>query len=212
MKRFAVGGKNTLGVSVPILRKMAKEINREYKNDLNAKHKLALELFDSGIHEARILAGMIDEPTLVTVKQMNDWTSKFDSWDVVDQVCMNLFDKTKFAYDKVFEYAKRNPEFEKRTAFTLIACLAWHDKTAPDDKFIKFLPIIKRESTDERNFVRKAVNWSLRHIGKRNIKLRTEALKTAEEIKKIDNKTAKWVANDAIRELNNPKIIKRIKN
>ena len=130
MKRFAVGGKNTLGVSVPILRKMAKEINREYKNDLNAKHKLALELFDSGIHEARILAGMIDEPTLVTVKQMNDWTSKFDSWDVVDQVCMNLFDKTKFAYDKVFEYAKRNPEFEKRTAFTLIACLAWHDKTA----------------------------------------------------------------------------------
>lgn len=212
MKRFAVGGKNTLGISIPILRKIAKDLNREYKNDANAKHKLALTLFASGIHEARILAGMIDEPGLVTEKQMDSWIADFDSWDVCDQICMNLFDKTKFAYEKASEWTKRKPEFEKRAGFALIACLAWHDKLAPDEKFIKFLPIMKRESTDERNFVRKAVNWALRHIGKRNMRLRAEALKTAEEIKKINNKTARWVAGDAIRELNNPKIIKSIIN
>jgi 3-methyladenine DNA glycosylase AlkD len=224
MKRFAVGGKNTLGVSIPILRSMAKELKNHSKtnpkdpnkNEILSKaqndmHRLALELFASGIHEARILASMIDEPSLVTEKQMDDWTYDFDSWDVCDQVCMNLFDKTKFAYDKVFEYSKKEREFEKRTAFTLIACLAWHDKTMPDEKFIKFLPIIKRESTDKRNFVKKAVNWALRHIGKRNLKLRLEALKLADEIKKLNNKTAIWVANDTIRELNNPKIVKRIK-
>ena len=213
MKRFAVGGENTLGVSIPILRKMTKDIKRENTNanDVNRRHKLAHELWKSGYHEARILAGMIDEPSLVTEKQMDEWTADFDSWDVVDQVCMNLFDKTKFAYSKVIEYAKRKPEFEKRTAFTLIACLAWHDKSAPDKKFLQFLPIIKRESIDERNFVKKAVNWALRHIGKRSKFLRTEALKTTEEIKKIDNKTAKWISGDAIRELNNPKIIRNIK-
>jgi len=202
MKRFAVGGKNTLGVSIPVLRKMAREIGKN--------HTLALELWNSEIHEARILAGMIDEPSMVTARQMDNWTANFDSWDVCDQVCMNLFDKTKFAYDKIYEYAKRKPEFEKRTAFTLIACLAWHDKSAPDEKFLQFLPIIKRESRDERNFVKKAVNWALRHIGKRSKYLRTQALKTAEEIKKIDNKTARWIASDAIKELNNPKIIKKI--
>ena len=212
MKRFAVGGKNTLGVSIPVLRKMAKDINKEYKSDSDTKHKLALELFDSGIHEARILAGMIDEPNLVTEKQMDNWTSKFDSWDVVDQVCMNLFDKTKFAYDKVYEYTNRKPEFEKRTAFTLIACLAWHDRQSGDERFSAFFPLIKQGATDRRNYVKKAVNWALRHIGKRNMSLREEALKTAEEIQKIDDKTARWIAGDAIRELNNPKIIKRIKN
>lgn len=202
---------------MPELRKIAKEIRQEFKidppspkasegrgkNSAENRHKLALELWKSGIHEARILAGLIDEPALVTGKQINDWAEGFDSWDVCDQVCMNLFDKTEFAWEKPFELAKRKEEFVKRTGFALMAALAFHDKTADEKKFLKFFPIIKREATDERNFVRKAVNWALRQIGKRNKNLCREALKLAREIQKEnpDNKTAKWITGDAIREL-----------
>lgn len=206
MARFGISAKNTLGVSMPELRKMAKEIRQEFKadkKDAENRHKLALELWKSEIHEARILAGLIDEPALVSEKQINDWAQGFDSWDVCDQVCMNLFDKTEFAWEKPFELSKRKEEFIKRTGFALMAALAFHDKLADDKKFIKFFPVIKREATDERNFVRKAVNWALRQIGKRNKDLCREALKIAREIQKEnpDNKTAKWIAGDAIREL-----------
>lgn len=193
MARFGICSEKTLGVSIPDVRKLAKEIGKN--------HALAQELWKSGIHEAKILAGMIDEPARVTEKQMDSWIKDFDSWDVCDQVCANLFDKTRFAHVKAIEWASRKAEFEKRAGFALMACLAWHDKKAQDSEFEKFFPIIKRESTDERNYVRKAVNWALRQIGKRNVNLCKSALKTAKEIQKSDSKAANWIAADAIREL-----------
>jgi 3-methyladenine DNA glycosylase AlkD len=202
MARFGINSKNTLGISIYVLRPLAKQIGKN--------HKLALELWDSGIHEARILAGFIDEPEKVTGKQIEEWVADFDSWDVCDQVCSSLFDKTPFVWDKLQEFTKREEEFVKRTGFTLMACLAVHDKKAQDKDFIKLLPIIKRESTDERNFVRKAVNWALRQIGKRNKNLNKQAIKFAREILKIDNKTARWIANDALRELTSSSVQKRL--
>jgi len=202
MARFGISSKNTLGISIPFLRKMAKEIGKN--------HELALKLWDSGIHEARILAGLIDESERVTEKQIEQWAKDFDSWDVCDLVCGNLFDKTAFAWQKAVEFTKRKEEFVKRTGFALMACIAVHDKKAQDKDFIKLLPIIKREATDERNFVRKAVNWALRQIGKRNKNLNREALKMAKEILKIEDKTAKWIASDAIRELTSEAVQKRL--
>lgn len=193
MARFGISTNDTLGVSIPDIRKLAKEIGKN--------HELALELWDSGIHEARLLAGFIDAPKLVNQDQLEDWVEDFDSWDVCDQVCGSLFDKTEFAWAKAIEWTKRKKEFVKRAGFVLMACLAVHDKKAEDNGFIAFLPIIKRECTDERNFVKKAVNWALRQIGKRNIKLNKLAITTAKEIQKIDSKTARWIANDALREL-----------
>lgn len=194
MSKFGINPKNTLGVSIPILRKMAKEIGKD--------HGLAQMLWASGVHEAKILAGMIDNPAAVTEKQVDKWSRNFDSWDTCDQVCMNLFGKTKFAYQKVWDLAKNDKEFVRRAAFALIAVLAWQDKTENRDRELtKFFPLIKKYSTDERNFVKKAVNWALRNIGKRNSHLRKAAIKTAEEIQKIDSKSAKWIASDAIREL-----------
>lgn len=198
MARFGISGKNVLGINIPVLRKMAKEIKKARGDDA---HKIAQELWQSGIHEAKILASMIDDPKKVTAKQMDDWIKDFDSWDVCDQVCMNLFDLTDIAFKKATEWSKRKPEFEKRAGFALMAVLAWHDKAASDQKIAKFLPIIQRESQDERNYVRKAVNWALRQIGKRNPVLKKQAIATAKEILKIDNKTAKWIAKDALREL-----------
>lgn len=193
MARFGINPQNTYGVSIPNLRKIAKKTGKN--------HKLAQQLWRTGIHEAKILAGMIDDPAVVTEKQMNKWVKDFDSWDVCDQVCLNLFDKTKFAYQKAFEWSKCEREFIKRAGFVLMAVLAVHDKETSDREFIKFFPAIKREATDNRNYVKKAVNWALRQIGKRSEYLRKEAMKVAEEIKKIDSKSAKWIANDATREL-----------
>jgi len=202
MARFGINPRNTYGVSIPNLRTMAKEIGRN--------HLLAQQLWSSGIHEARILACMIDSPEMVTEKQMARWVRDIDSWDICDQCCSNLFDKTEFAYRKAVEWSKRNEEFVKRAGFVLVAALAVHDKKAKGEEFLKFLLIIKRESTDERNFVKKAVNWALRQIGKRNMKLNKEAIKTANEIQKIDSKSAKWIASDALRELTSEAVQKRL--
>lgn len=193
MARFGIDTKYALGVSVPNMRKIAKSVGRN--------HGLALRLWDTKIHEARILASMIDLPESVTEKQTEEWVRCFNSWDICDQCCMNLFDKTKFAYRKAAEWSGREDEFVKRAGFALMACLAWHDKHAEDKKFLEFFPIIKMQSTDERNFVKKAVNWALRQIGKRNLNLNRAAIKTAEQIQKIDSKSAKWIAGDALREL-----------
>lgn len=202
MARFGINPENTYGVSIPTLRKMAKEIGNS--------HILAQELWSSGIHEARILAGMIDEPEMVTEEQTEGWVKDFDSWDVCDQVCGNLFDRTPFAYKKAIEWSKRYEEFVKRAGFVLMAELAAHDKKTGDEEFLKFFPVIKREVTDERNFVRKAVNWALRQIGKRNLSLNKKAIETAQEIQKIDSKSAKWIASDAIRELTSGAIQERL--
>lgn len=192
MARFGINPKFALGVRVPILRDLAKKIGKN--------HQLAQDLWKTKIHEARILASMIDESEKVTAKQMDKWIKGFNSWDLCDQCCMNLFNKLPLAWKKAGDWTKREKEFERRAGFSLMACLAWHDKKAKDKDFINFFPLIKKYSIDKRNFVKKAVNWALRQIGKRNKNLRIKAIKLAKEIQKIDSPTSHWIANDAIRE------------
>lgn len=193
MARFGITPETALGVSIPALRKIAKEAGKD--------HSLALDLWASGIHEARILAGMVDDPAEVTEGQMDDWAAGFDSWDVCDQVCMNLFWLTPFARDKCFEWSVHDEEFVKRAGFALMARIAWSDKKATDAEIEQFLPVIRREATDERNYVKKAVNWALRQIGKRNQALNRSAIETARALKETDSKSARWIASDALREL-----------
>lgn len=202
MARFGLTGEMRLGVSIPELRKMAKDIGKN--------HNLALNLWKSGIQEARILASMIDQPKEVNEQQMENWVKDFDSWDVCDQVCGNLFEKVDKVKEKIFEWSDRKEEFVKRSAFTLIACLAWRDKQAPDEDFIRFLPLIKKSADDNRNFVKKAVNWALRNIGKRNHNLNKIAIKTANDIQKMNTKTTRWIAVDAIRELESDAVQNRL--
>jgi 3-methyladenine DNA glycosylase AlkD len=203
MARFGINPNNTYGVSIPNLRKMAKEIGVD--------HHLAQQHWASVIHEARILASMIESPEEVTEDQMEKWVRDFDSWDVCDQCCSNLFDKTPFAYKKAMEWSKREEEFVKRAGFVLMACLAVHDKKIEDKQFAQFLLSVKRGAVDDRNFVKKAVNWALRQIGKRNLHLNEMAIRTAKEIQKKDSRSAKWIASDAIRELTSESIQERLK-
>lgn len=203
MRRYGINPAGTLGVPIPELRSMAKEIGKN--------HGLALELWETDVHEARLLACFIDDPKQVTEEQMERWATDFDSWDVVDQACGNLFDRTRYAYRKATEWSTRSETFVKRASFSLMAYLAVHDKKAPDDKFEVFLPIIARESEDTRNYVKKAVNWALRQIGKRNRHLNELAIETARQIGEMKSSTARWVAADALRELTSEKIQQRFK-
>ncbi len=203
MARFGINPENTYGVSIPNLRQIAKETGKD--------HALAQKLWVSGIHEARILASMVDDPEMVTEEQMGGWVQDFDSWDVCDQCCMNLFEKTGFAYQKANEWSSNDREFTKRTAFVLMARLAVSDKKADDALFEPFFPLIKREAGDNRNFVRKAVNWALRQIGKRNLNLNRKAIQVAEDIQTMDSKSARWIAADALRELTSPAVQQRLR-
>jgi 3-methyladenine DNA glycosylase AlkD len=198
MAHFGINAKGTLGVSMPVIRKMAKEIGRN--------HTLALELWKSGVHEARILAALVDDPQKTTEAQMGSWVADFDSWDVCDQVCSNDFDRTLYAYQKAVEWAERPEEFVRRAGFVVMAALAVHDKKASDGQFEPFLGLIQKQATDERNFVKKAVNWALRQIGKRNSKLNKKMIQLAERIEKSDSRSAKWIAKDALRELQSPAV------
>lgn len=202
MAKFGMAVDKRLGVSVPEMRRIAKQTGKD--------HPLALKLWSTGFAEARIVASMIAEPDKLTAKVMDAWVKDFNSWDVCDQVCMNLFEKTPLARKKIVEWSERKEEFVKRTAFALIACLAWHDKNATDQEFVQFLSVIKHGATDERNFVKKAVNWALRNIGKRNARLNQAAIKTANEIRALDSKAARWIAADAIRELAGKPVQKRL--
>jgi 3-methyladenine DNA glycosylase AlkD len=202
MARFGMAPEQRLGVSVPDMRKLAKEIGKD--------HELALELWKTGIAEARMVASMVDDPAELTEEQMEQWVKGFNSWDVCDQVCMNLFDKSSLAWKKIADWSEREEEFVKRAAFSLIACLAWHDKKAGDDRFVGLLPVILRGATDERNFVRKAVNWALRNIGKRNPELNEAAINAAKEIRLLDSKAARWIAADALRELESEAVQDRL--
>jgi 3-methyladenine DNA glycosylase AlkD len=204
MARFGINSQGTLGLSMPVLRALAKRIGTD--------HTLAARLWGSGIHEGRILAALVDDPALVSPAQMDAWIRDFDSWDVCDQVCGNLFDRTRYGRRKAAAWAKKNPEYERRAGFALIAALAWHDKEAKDALFLEYLVIIERYAFDERNFVRKAVNWALRNIGKRNHALNKAAMACARRIAKQDSRAARWIAKDAIRELTDPKTIARIKS
>ena len=193
MARFGINTARAYGISIAILRRMAREIGRD--------HDLAQELWASDIHEAQILASIIDDPAKVTEAQMENWVRRFDSWDLCDQCCQNLFAGTIFAYQKAVEWSSNDREFIKRAGFVLMARLAVGNKKADDSQFERFLPIIKREATDDRNFVKKAVNWALRQIGKRNARLRQKAIETARELQQTDSKSARWIASDALREL-----------
>lgn len=203
MARFGINPKNTLGISVKDLRKIAKEIGHD--------HDTAQMLWRSEIHEARIVASLIDAAKLVSEAQMEAWVRDFDSWDVCDLCCMNLFRKTRFAYRKAIEWSARDEEFVKRAGFALMATLAVHDKRENDSVFQEFLPIIELEASDERNFVKKAVNWALRQIGKRNRSLNNFAIESAERIQMNESKPARWIALDALRELRGEKIQSRLK-
>ena len=201
MARYGINPDKALGISIPTLRTMAREIGKD--------HQLAEELWASGIHEARILASIIDDPHRVTEEQMERWVTEFDSWDVCDQVCSNLFDKTTFAYQKAIEWSGDEAEFIKRAGFALMAALAVHDKQAGNELFEPFFPIIVRQATDGRNYVKKAVSWALRNIGKRNRHLNTRAIEVARKIEQKDSKVARWIANDALKELKDDRILSR---
>jgi len=193
MARYGINTKGTLGVPVKLLRGLAREIGKD--------HDLALELWASGVHEARILATLVDELERVTPGQMNRWARDFDSWDVCDQACQNLFRYSPKAFSKAAEWSQARGEFVRRAGFSLMAGLAVKAKTAPNGAFEAFLPLIVGAAGDSRNMVKKAANWALRGIGKRNPRLRKLAIATAEEIRAQGTPSARWIASDALREL-----------
>ena len=202
MAKYGITPEKTYGVSIPNLRILARETGTD--------HDLAQQLWVSDIRETRILASMIDDPRIVTEEQMESWVKNFDYWEICDQCCQNLFGKTKFAYQKAIEWSSSDKEFIKRAGFVLMARLAVGDKKADDKQFEIFLPIIKKEATDGRDYVKKAVNWALRQIGKRNLNLNGRAIEIAKEIQKTDSKSAKWIASDAIRELTSKAVQERL--
>jgi 3-methyladenine DNA glycosylase AlkD len=204
MARYGMSAEGRLGVAVPEMRRIAKETGKD--------HALALALWRTGIPEAQIVAGMVADPRQLTEEQMEVWVKDLNSWDVCDQVCMNLWEKTPLAWQKIRDWAERDEEFARRAAFALIACLAWHDKKAEDEQFLALLPLIQRGATDERNYVKKAVNWALRHIGKRNRALNHAALEAARAIQRMDSKAARWVASDALRELESEAAQRRLRD
>jgi 3-methyladenine DNA glycosylase AlkD len=217
MARYGIAVDDAFGVSVYELRRVAKGLGRD--------HDLALALWATGNHEARLLASMVDDPAQVTEQQMDAWAAAFDSWDVCDQVTSNLFDKTPYAYAKVHEWSVADDEWIKRAAFATAAALAVQDKKATDESFFEILELIRREAGDDRNFVKKAVNWALRNVGKRDLRLHTAAIATAEAIlaaaeeraawaegrKDPAARSGRWIARDALRELRSAKVIERVR-
>jgi len=196
LQKQGVTPRAALGVSDQDLRKLASEIGVD--------RLIAQQLWASGIHDARVLASMVDDPARVTPKQMERWVRDFDSWALCDACCVNLFDKTPFAYAKAVAWSARKEEYVKRAAFSLVAALAQTDQKAADSEFLRFIPIVKREAADERPFVRKSIAWALKEIGKRNKSLKKIALDTAKELDKLEAKSAHWIATDAIKELTAP--------
>jgi len=202
MARFGIRAKLVYGVSKPKLDEIVKSIGKN--------HALGLALWETVIHDARLLGMLISRPEEVTKEQMERWVRDFDNWDVCDGTCCHLFAETKPAWKKAFEWSNRKKEFEKRAGFALAAFLAVHDKAASDAPFMKYLRVIEREAWDERNFVRKAVNWALRNIGKRNLRLNREAIRSAERIRKKGTRAGRWIAADALRELRSKAVQQRL--
>ncbi len=202
MAKYGITPKKAYGIRIPVLRNLAKEIGKN--------HRLAGKLWKIDNRETRILASMIDMPEIVSEAQMERWVNEFDYWEICDQCVMNLFEKTDFAYKKAIEWSSRESEYVKRAGFVLMARLAVSDKKAVDSKFEKFFSYIKKEAIDERPMVKKAVNWALRQIGKRNMELNKKAINVSREIKNQNSSSAKWIAGDALRELTDKKIRQRI--
>ena len=193
MKRFGIAATNALGLTTPEIRRIARNIGRN--------QPLAEQLWKTGIHDARILASMVASPAEISRATMDQWASEFDSWDVCDGCSYGLFDSTRWAESKIRKWAKDKREFVRRAAFAIMAGKAVHDKKAPDGVFLAWLPLIEQYAFDERNFVRKAVNWALRGIGKRNATLCAAAIACGERIREQDSAPARWIAADALREL-----------
>lgn len=206
MARFGISTPKSFGIKTPDLKLFAREVKKQAAD----RHKLAAQLWATGNYDARAVAFLIDDPKQVTAKQMDAWAADFDNWATVDGTCCYLFCRTQFAYEKAFEWAEKEPEFIKRAGFSMMAYLAVHDKKASDEKLAAFLPIIEKHADDDRNFVRKAVNWALRQIGKRNLHLNKLAVEAGETIKRQGSKPARWIASDALRELKNEKILARL--
>jgi 3-methyladenine DNA glycosylase AlkD len=203
MAYFGVKVPNAHGISTPVLHALARRIGRN--------HQLAEDIWATGIHEARILATLIAEPGKVTSAQMERWVRDFDSWDVVDAACCYLYAQAAPAWAKIHAWSRRRKEFEKRAAFSLVAYLSYKHKAAADARFERFLRVIEREAWDERNFVRKAVNWALRNIGKRNLRLNRAAIVTAERVRRQGSRAARWIAADALRELRSDAVQRRLR-
>lgn len=203
MTRFGIATTKALGISLWDLRKLAKDIPMD--------HGLALRLWKSGVREARMLAAFVDDPSRVPEAQMDSWVRDLDSWDVCDTVTTDLFYRTPFAHQKAIEWSRSPEEFVKRASFATMAGIAWHDRDAKDPVFGPFLTAIVRGATDDRNFVRKAVSWALRNIGKRNLALNRKAIATARELQKIDSRAARWIASDALRELTGDAVQRRLR-
>lgn len=193
LARFAQAGDARLGVAVPTLRALARQFQRH--------HGLALALWDTGIPEAQILAGMVAEPARLTAAEMDHWVAGMRAWDVCDQACLNAFVTSPLAWAQVPRWAARAPEFEKRAAFALLAVAAVHQKQRPDADFVAMLPLIEAAADDDRNFVKKAVSWALRQIGKRNAALHACALAAAQRLCERQDRAARWIGHDARREL-----------
>ena len=215
MARFGITPARAYGVKIPVLRQLAREARvkaREARSkDKAADHALAQQLWANDTRETRILASMIDVPQLVSEAQMESWAAEFDYWEICDQCCQNLFEKTPFAYQKAVEWSERAEEYVKRAGFVLMARLAVSDKKAADERFVAFFPLIEREAGDPRDMVKKGVNWALRQIGKRNLALNQQAITVAERIEQQESKAARWVARDALRELRGTAVQTRLK-
>jgi 3-methyladenine DNA glycosylase AlkD len=203
MAYFGIQAARAYGLSAPQMHALAREAGRD--------HALALELWKSGVHDGRRIAALVADPGRVTEALMERWARDFSSWDVVDTCCCYLFIYTRFGWKKAVEWSRRREEFVKRAAYSLMAYLAIHDKAASDAQFLRLLPIIEREASDERNFVRKAVNWALRQIGKRNLRLNRSAMAAGERIRRQDSWVARWIAADALRELRSPAVQERLR-
>ena len=207
MERFGIVTTKSFGIKTPLLKKFASDVKKQASD----RHALASALWDTGIYDARAVAFLIDDPKQVTQEQMEAWSKDFDNWATVDGTCGYLFCRTPFAYEKAFAWAERKPEFIKRAGFALMAYLAVHDKKADERKLAGFFPVIEKHSDDDRNFVRKAVNWALRQIGKRSLNLNKLAVESAERIKLQNTKSARWISSDALRELKSEKVVTRLR-
>ena len=202
MDRLKVGSDKKYGIRMPVLRKFAKEIGKD--------HELALKLWNHGYHESRLLATLIEESDKVDKAQLEAWVNDFDTWDLCDQACINLLVEMPSAIERIPIWAESEKEFVKRTAFSLIAVIAVHDKTSDDSYFEGFFSLIGKASFDERNFVKKSVNWAIRSIGKKNIHLNQKAIELSNEILEYDSKSARWIAKNALRELESEKVQKKL--
>ncbi|MGB3589706.1 MAG: DNA alkylation repair protein [Tunicatimonas sp.] len=203
IQRFGILTDQALGIRIPMLRQLAKPYCQQ--------HELALDLWDSGVHEAQILATLVDDHRQVTEEQLENWVTDIQSWDLCDQACSNLFWRTPFAYRKATEWCQRSEEFVKRTGFVLMTALVIHDKKMPEDQIIALFPYLEMEAYDNRNFVKKAINWMLRQTGKRSLSLNQQAINLAQEIGQQKYLSAQWIAHDALRELQSEKTQMRLK-